>query len=228
MKFLTKFDKNVIFLVGVEILLILIIVYQATLNTKYAQENKNLELQILDKDETDTVKELESQLDLYRDTSEKREKASSEAITLVEDFLKEYYKSGSSNYTKLIRCEKFLSDLSLRKLCPYDNDPDEVSDDLLQKIRNHDQSLIDTTTNDIKVNLDNIDIYYRGDFNRKEQVFAYFTLETYKRKNSHTTSSTYIFECTVGEIDGKLLISDIILKSPVIIPTYNPELSNTH
>lgn len=193
---------------------------------KSERTNKELEKQLLNKVEAPGNKNVQSTLSTYNALTKEEQQNSAKAISLVENFLKSYYESDSnSDYTKLINSEKFLSNASLRKLCPYDNDPGEISEELLQEIRNHDVSLINSESNDIINHVENLEIYYRGDSTRKEQVLAYFTVETYKKSGEHMTTSTYIFECTVGEVEGNFLITDILIKSPVIFPTYTPEES---
>lgn len=229
MKYKIKLDPKILYLLITEMILILLVIFGAILYTKSEKRVNELEKQLMAKSETQGIKDVRSELASYKASTQKKETNSSKAISFVEEFLKTYYESDSiSTYTKLILCEKYLSDSALRKLCPNDDGQEEISDELFQRIRNHDVDLINSDTSNIKNQVANLDVYYRGDSSRKERVLAYFTLETYKKNGEHKTSSTYIFEGTVGEVEGNLLITDILLKSPVIFPAYNPEVSITN
>lgn len=219
MKYKIKLDAKSIYFIATEFCLITLVIVMTILYTKSEKRFAELQKQYIEKNETHIEKEIPSELS-YKTTS-KEANHTTRAITLVEEFLKKYYETDSSStYTRLINCEKYLSDSALQKLCPYENDPGEITEETLQRIRSHDVSLIDTESNSYIDRIENVEVYYRGDSTKKEQVLAYFTVETYKQDDSHKTTSTYIFECTIGNADENLMITDILLKSPVIFPTY--------
>ena len=218
MKYKLKLDTKSIFFIITEFCLITLVLVITILYTKSEKRFTELQKQFKETDETHITK-IPSELS-YK-TSSKETDRTTRAMVLVEEFLKRYYESDSSSpYSKLINCEKYLSDSSLRKLCPYVNDPGEITEETLQKIRRHDISLIDAESSSYINRIDNMELYYRGDPTKKEQVLAYFTVETYKQDGNHKATSTYIFECTIGNVDKNLIISDILLKSPVVFPTY--------
>lgn len=220
MKYKIKLDSKSIYFIVTEVFLIILVLVITILYTKSEKRFVELQKQYKEKNETHIGKDIPSELSSYKTTSKEAARPT-RAIALVEEFLKNYYESDSSStYAKLINCEKYLSDSSLRKLCPYENDPEEITEEILQRIRSHDISLIDTESNSYINRIENVEAYYRGDPTKKEQVLAYFTVETYKQDGNHKATSTYIFECTIGNVDENLMITDILLKSPVVFPTY--------
>jgi len=227
MKLKIKIDSKIAYFLITEIILIIIVVFGSIKFMKSETKNKELQRQLMEQSEVQGIKKQPPEYNSYKSTAKSEQSRSIKAVALVEEFLNNYYGSDPDPYSKLIKCEKYLSDSSIRKLCPYENDPEEISDELLQKIRNHDITLVSSENSNFTNYVENLDIYYSGDSTKLEKVLAYFTVQTYTA-NEYRSASTYIFECTIGEKNGNFLITDIILKSPVIFPANTSMDSNTY
>lgn len=219
-------DKKYILLVCMNLVLMGFLMVLGIIYTKSFRENKYLKEQIKDSYVERPINDTaaQSELQIMRDevASQKNDKT---AVTkVIEDFLTAYYTSDSADpFSRLFNAEKYLGDEALRTLCPYDNDPEEVTDDLIKAIRSHDTSLAEPGDGKRRARnyVSDLTIYYDKSDKGIETALAYFIVE------SGDSKSAYLFQCTMDQVgraeDNPPIISDITMKTPVILPAYAPE-----
>lgn len=225
-----KANKQTYFFIVMEAILILFIIWLSVLYIKSEHNLTELKKQFLADSSitnSENFKIVQTELTNYQEATQNKANRISEALSLVENFLRAYYEYDSmSPYAKLMNSEHYLNNNALRQLCPYVHGPDEITNSLLEQIRNHDPSLLTSEEYEESSRTNyiiNMELYYRGDAKKKEQVLAYFILETRKKGSDYSNKSTYLFECTIGEYEEKFVITDILIRSPVILPTYDSE-----
>lgn len=225
-----KTNKKTNFFIVMEAILILLIIWLSVLYMKSEHHLTELKNQLSansSNSNSESFKVVQTELTNYREAAEDQTQRTSEALSLVKNFLRAYYECDViSPYARLMNSAHYLNDNALRQLCPYVHDPKEITHSLLEQIRNQDSSLLTPEESEESNRTNyilNMELYYRGNVQKKEQVLAYFTLETRKKGSDYSNKSIYLFECTIGESEEKLVITDILIRSPVILPTYDSE-----
>lgn len=167
---------------------------------------------------------LQDEISRLRRESYDSGKKKESACRVVKNFLSQYYESDYQDpIARLSMSSMYLTDAAIAQLYPYENSPNEVTGELILQVRRHDPEIItqETTTN--KNTIDSISIYYDETGTYNMEVFSIFKLSTFIG-NAAESSSFYLFRCTVINDGSEYYIDDILLKSPAILPAYDPDI----
>lgn len=220
--------RQYLFVFFLFLVLLVTLVITAFLYNSNRNRVKDLQAQLRDVSQNDcTAHEL--QINSYREQLQDLQNKTSEAevrknnvVKTVERFLLTYFESEyRDSYTKISWTSNYLSDNAIRQLSPYINSPDEITNEMINKIRNHDKEIITSEMTQFQNTVEKLEIYYEAQNKNTATVFCYFILET-GRKGS-MTKSPYLLRCNVMAADDGYVIDEITLRSPVILPSYNPE-----
>lgn len=167
---------------------------------------------------------LQNQIDSLKRGAYDSSKRKDAAIRTVDSFLHQYYESNYKDpISRLSSSSMYLTDDAIVQLYPYVNSPDEVTDELVELIRQHDPSIMSYETAAHTNTIESITTYYRDAGTYNMEVFSVFSLTTSSNGSSAGSSSFYLFKCSVIEDGSNYYIDEIFLKTPAILPSYDPE-----
>lgn len=167
---------------------------------------------------------LQSQIDTLKRDAYEDSKRETSACRAVNDFLHQYYVSNYKDpVSRLSASSMYLTDNAIMQLYPSVNSPDKVTEELITAIRQHDPDIMSHETAAHTNTIDSITTYYREAGTYNMEVFSVFSLATAIEGSSSESSSFYLFKCSVIEDGSNYYIDEIYLKTPAIIPSYDPE-----
>jgi len=168
------------------------------------------------------IESYRSQLQDIQKTNSQKETRKNISINTVEKFIYEYYESEfRDSYTKVSWVSNYLGDYAIRQLSPYINSPDEITFETIEKIRNHDAEIVTLDISNFHNIVHNLELYYEEKNEHNSTVFCYFILETSRKGSS--SKSPYLLRCNVLTVDDGYVIDEISLRTPVVLPAYDPD-----